>query len=490
MTDKRYKVLKSIESCKRLFARFDEIWFVGNRADLCRVLLDLGIIQKSKITVVYALNLLGLDIDTKNIITPDVSSLDFMSIQNTISREVNDRIRESKLAHKKVVIVTHSPNKSLDNAILNNDAGDYITVVSPCTSYLYEILEQKNTLNSIFSQMRSVCNIDDHVIKSTRILGSDTFESICERLGSCRSLFLQQNFSAGGAGASVVNSARAFEKAIYRSSGYEMKASEYIEHAYSANGSALIMPAACGCKVYTDRLSHKLMEANILRTGGFCGVGNDWTIGWSTDINMQYRQVATAVGNVLYRVYGYTGIVGLDFLVCGREYNKLKITEINPRIQGTTPYQAYNSIFLDSVPLLLAYFIVKLGSNEDKATLLDMLETSSSCDNGSGLFYLKILSSSKQIKQDMNGVWQFSNNIGEIHYYGKEVNLPNLYMYGDNKDLITIRGSSKKEYMNNSPVAAAYIIGRGRNVFSKARPAMTDFGANLYSTIRDKIYEI
>lgn len=156
MTDKRYKVLKSIESCKRLFARFDEIWFVGNRADLCRVLLDLGIIQKSKITVVYALNLLGLDIDAKNIITPDVSSLDFMSIQNTISREVNDRIRESKLAHKKVVIVTHSPNKSLDNAILNNDAGDYITVVSPCTSYLYEILEQKNTLNSII-QSDEIC---------------------------------------------------------------------------------------------------------------------------------------------------------------------------------------------------------------------------------------------------------------------------------------------------------------------------------------------
>ena len=129
MTDKRYKALKSIELCKRLFARFDEIWFVGNRADLCRILLDLGIIQKSKITVVHTLNLLGLDIDAKNIITPDVSSLDFMSIQNTISREVNDRIRESKLAHKKVVIVTHSPNKSLDNAILNNDAGDYITVV-------------------------------------------------------------------------------------------------------------------------------------------------------------------------------------------------------------------------------------------------------------------------------------------------------------------------------------------------------------------------
>ena len=328
------------------------------------------------------------------------------------------------------------------------------------------------------------------MIKSTKILGSDTFESICERLGGCRSLFLQQNFSAGGAGASVVNSARGFEKAIYQGSDYEMKASEYIEHAYSANGSALIMPTAYGCKVYTDRLSHKLMEANTLRTGGFCGVGNDWTIEWSTDINMQYRRVATVVGNVLYRVYGYTGIVGLDFLVCGREYNKLKITEINPRIQGTTPYQTYNSIFSDSVPLLLAYFIVKLGSNEDKSTLLDMLETSSSCDNGSGLFYLKILSSSKQIKQDMNGVWQFSNNIGELRYYGKEVNLLNLYMYGDNKDLITIRGSSKKEYMNNSPVAAAYIIGRGRNVFSKVRPAMTDFGANLYSTIRGKIYEI
>lgn len=488
MISKRYEALNSIEICRRLFAQFDEIWFIGNRADLCRVLLDLGIIQKNKVKVVHTLNLLGLDIDAKSVIAPDVSSLDFMSIQNTISRGVSDRIRESKLAHKKVVIVTHSPNKSLDSAILNNNAGDYITVVSPCPSYLYEILEQKNTLSSIFKQIRSTCSIDDYVIKSTKILESDTFESICKRLGGCRSLFLQQNFSAGGAGASVVNNTKDFERAIYRSSGYEMKASEYIEHAYSANGSALIMPTATGCKVYTDRLSYKLMEANILSTGGFCGIGNDWTIKWPTDINIQYRQIATAIGNVLYRVYGYTGIVGLDFLVSDREYTKLKITEINPRIQGTTPYQAYNSIFLDSVPLLLAYFIARLGLNEDKAALLDMLESSISYDNGNGLFYLKILSSSKQIKQDMNGVWQFSD-ISGIRYYDKDVNLPNLYIHGDNEDLITIRCSSKKEYMNNSPVAAAYIIGRGRNVFSKVRPAMTDFGASLYSTIRDAMYE-
>ena len=489
MTGERYKALKSMEICKRLFARFDEIWFIGHRADLCRVLLDLGVIQKNKIRVIHTLNLLGLDIDAKSIITPDVSLLDFMSIQNTISKEVDDRIKESKLAHKRVVIVTHSPNKSLDKAISNNNASDYVTVVSPCTSYLYEILEQKNTLNSIFKQIEPTCNIEDYLIKSTKILESDTFESIREQLGGCRSLFLQQNFSAGGVGASIVNNTKDFEEAIYRSSGYELRASEYIEHAYSANGSALIMPTADGCRVYTDRLSHKLMEANILRAGGFCGIGNDWTIEWPTDINMQYRQIATAVGNVLYRVYGYAGIVGLDFLVSGREYNRLKITEINPRIQGTTPYQAYNSIFLNRTPLLLAYFIMKLGSSEDKVTLLDMLDTSSVCNKSSGLFYLKILSSSKQMKQDMNGVWQFSNTISGIRYYDKDVNMPNLYIYGSNKDLITIRCSSKKEYMNNSPVAAAYIIGRGRNVFSKACPTMTGFGANLYSTIRDEMYE-
>ncbi len=489
-------ITKSIILCKRLFLLFDEIWFIGPRSDHCDTIIDLSIIKEQDIKVTHIHNQIGRFFTNSHTYYPRKnSSNSFRGIFEEINPSIYHEIDRVIVSDKRVVLIMPSPNKALYDMIRGRNAESKFVVTAPVANpKKYLFFEDKSRLCEIAPEdclIRSIntrVNADVGDIK--RILN----------LKDSDKLILQQCISAGGSGTFKIGDQQNFNqvlKAIDASEKTVVKVSEEIKDAYPANGSICIVPIdKSHCDVYIDPLSHKVVDTNINSERQYSSLGNDWGVKWSGDVNHEYIRIAKAVGKNLYKKWGCTGIIGLDFLVknYNNNYHKtcLYLTEINPRWQGTTPYQTYNALLSGRVPLEIAHYIIKLSDNDrDLATLRSILGSPGvynlNSTNRSGIAYIKLYAPgvTKTIKNNISGCWSVCG--GTLRKV-EEASLIDAIMDNNVEGKYFIKAPSRGTVVDKEFAAICYIYGVGYNMFNRYRPEVTEFYSLIMGDVEYKLY--
>jgi hypothetical protein len=267
--------------------------------------------------------------------------------------------------------------------------------------------------------------------------------------------------------------------------------------------------------VLIDALSHKPVGLKELNGKVSAGIGNDWWSLWPIHIQEQYIASATLIGEELYKQFGYTGIFGPDYLIETLDNGtlNLRLTEINPRWQGTTPYQTANAIINKRIPLEIMHYIVKHDKSglatRELLTLTDNPKVyNQQSVNSHGCFYIKLGSpeAQKTVRADLNGQYLYTGSqlIGPyentssfdalLNNTDDEVLVKDLAMIkkrGDHATLVTIRAPRLGEQVGGGLSPIGYVAGYSdRPIFSPHRPGVTQYGKELYDIITDSLYSI
>ncbi len=477
---------------RRILSNFDEMWLVGAKGDYCDNLIKLGIIEEANVNVVHVHSPLGSSFSNAKIFLPDRrSSGSFLGIFTSLNKNIQLEVERIGRERKRVVLFMPFPNKELDDMIKSQGLENSFYSTAPVAdSELYQLLEDKSMLCEIVPQ--------DVLIRSIEVSSIKDIKSIQERLGVGNNGFiLQQCMSAGGSGTYMIKNQQDFNDAIsdmtnYGSKKIAIKASVEITNAYPANGSGCVVPISKSkCKVYIDPLSHKLVETEKTSEHQYGSLGNDWTVIWPNLVNKKYIETVEYIGHKLYDKWGYTGMFGVDFLVRRSEFDRgfgLYVTEINPRWQGTTPYQTCNAILSNRIPLELVNHIIKLS--DDKVcppSLQSMLGPADDYNlrsvNSTGVFYIKIYApdSPRVIKNNASGWWTIDNNVV------RKVDTKQNSITETNDYHILLKAPPKGTIVGRDFAAICYAYGdRGGPIFDKSVPRKT----KLYDLIKDNTEKI
>lgn len=496
--------LNLISLCREAFKAFDELWVIGPKGDHHKNLLDMGVLRTEQIDLLHVHSMLGVSLAKYNLKPPKGSSDSFEGIFNELSGDINRQIDRVISQDKNVCVLMPHPNSKLSSIIRSKGAECRFIITAPVDDAgMYTKLESKLYLAELVGSATK--SMDQSVlipsVKMESFLLPDIFRQLNVAKGA--GLYIQQDVSVGGEGTARVRNQRELDDLLKRPQwrsafeGGDLKASIEVKNAYSANGSACIVPLADGkCDVYVDPLSYKPTGIREVGMKENCGVGNDWSRAWPEAVQKQYIEATTLIGRELYRKWGYTGIFGPDYLVertADGEY-RLRITEVNPRWQGTTPYQTYNALIVGRLPLELVHYAVKLdrdGSLTKKVIDLlgDAISYNMSSVGSKGCFYIKIGAPIREmkIKNDLNGSWYYDgrklyrrNTVSHAHLF--KASLPHMPLIIKAPPIGSIVG---KEF-----VAIGYIVGRSNKpVFSTDSPDFLEHGSRLFATVKSMLYE-
>lgn len=485
-----------ISMCRESFSAYDELWLVSARRDHCDNLIDLGIVCEDDFTVVHTHNDLGRKFKNSKILTPPkISSKSFDGIFSVVDDRIFDEVDRVIRDDLRVAILASSPNKPLSDYIKKRSAWEKFTITSPVDDFdKYIDLENKTLLEDILSGIES--KLGYRILAESKNMSLDKNYHYIQKLFNAEageSFFVQEAVSAAGGGTYKISNQSDFNRVQkILPKGMRVKVSTEIANAYSANGSLCIVPRGAECMVFVDPLSHKVLDADCRSNGTYCSVGNGWGINWPKAVNSLYMEIAKSIGEILYKKYGYSGIVGVDFLV-KREKNeyRLYVTEINPRWQGTTLYQTYNAILSNRIPLELIHYILKLSKGGANNKVLGTIGSSEDHNvksvSSPGVYYLKLYAPRelKLIKSDMNGRWNFKD--------GNILNRQQLNILEDIKKdgggcVVYIKSPSlgSVAYGEFSPIG--YIFGKNLHVFKRDKPGATSDYSRLINTVSRKLY--
>lgn len=515
-----------IDLCRTAFEQFDEIWLIGHKGDHHNNLIELGVLNDQKLTISVAHVHSSLGIRAQYLIEPpEGSSLSVEEAHTKLSPVVTKHIKRILSKGKKVCILAPFSNAGLDKAIHGCKADKNITITSP-TKDCKDFFKIGNKLE--FSRLIETALFDKKFVNKklrsvlipwVNMSQTDmTFSALKKyfNLTYNKGVYIQKDLSASGGGTKLVKSQQELDLLFQDRSWLDLarkgrlKASVEIPNAYSANGSACIVPTGDGnCIVLVDPLSHKPTGLEELQGKKHSGVGNDWSIIWPDEVQTQYIKSATFIGKMLYDKYGYTGIFGPDYVVekTKNGKDKLRITEINPRWQGTTPYQTFNALMAKRIPLELIHYVIKLDHNGTLlGELLPLIGNPSTYNQLSvstnGCFYIKIGSpkKTKLIKKSMNGHYLYTGsqllgpyeNIGDFDLIKEstsnttlERDKKALQKQGKKPLIVGIRAPGKNETVGGvSLTPIGYIVGKSKEpIFLPDQPGVTDYGKRLYQLV-------
>lgn len=481
---------RTISLIRGIFSNFDEIWLVGPKNDYCDSLVDVCVIEESDISVVHTHSSSGEKFSNAHhfFLDQDMTGGLFDAF-DILNRGIEEEVRRVGGCEKRVALLMPHPNRAFSNIVSSLGLDKFFYSTAPVASPdLYEFFEDKSNLYRFISQ--------EYLIRSTQVESLDTFASIRQRLDTAdNAIIIQQCFSAGGGGTVRVSNQQDLDTAMLgaRMAGgdrsFSMKASIEIGDAYPANGSACIVPVnETDCEVYVDPLSHKVVETDPLSSHRYGSLGNDWTNVWSETINREYIRIATQVGKRMYRRWGYSGLIGLDFLIKlhdGGRSARLYITEINPRWQGTTLYQTRNALLSGRIPLEFVNYVLKLSDDSrDLQSLRSMLGSVDDYNIASvrspGGFYVKLYApdTPRPIVEDINGWWLVGSG-GMRRLEGWD------FDYRENGDcLVFIKAPRKGVSTRLNLTAMCYVYSAGpKSIFQSCVPRQTD----LYDTIKSNV---
>lgn len=524
------RVAHAVEELKALFAaklgETGEIWVVSHKADLPQVLLGSGALPNRDIDVAHVAGTLGVK---ANRVIPSfhLTYTDYISTVNSeLAAEVN---RLGRSGNRAVVFMTF-PNAAFSQLTRPYPNQFILTAAIPDIDDFLKV-ENKVTFGKIMTEIIAEHpDLADVLPKWTSITDPSDYRSATDLLttpeGSCLSLekgfFAQAAFSGAGAGTRHITSEEdwaSFQKEVADGKLIgPFKMTEAVNGApghrpYAANGTGCIIPTSDGeCVVYVDPLSHKPTGSEELRGNLGEGVGNDWSHGFSEEITAKYYKLTQVIGKYLWDNYKYVGIFGPDCLI-GVEPDgtrKLQITEINPRTQGTTPYQTLNSFTTGRVPLDFLHYVGKLSN--DNLPSVECIrsfmggtpeECYADATNVPGGFYLKIPgpSESTTVKETLSGPYLFnveSGTITKLVTDGPPLTVDQTWVLGREFAKNPIQGGKvvpiyikaprQGDIAEKSITATGYITGYGFEVFEPDIPVINPAAARLHKALRNRMY--
>ncbi len=523
-------------SLKEGFAAFQEVWIVGHKGDHANTLQALGILKKD-LDLIHVHSTLG--VSARHTITPPPGSSDTYDgfLKELNEADMRPHIRRIIAEQKKVVILMPFPNSALSRIVEEEQAGDWITLATTMSNV--------DTYFHIDDKIRFASMMDD-------VLGKDYPENIIPwtvasvsslrehqtrlRIEPDRAIYFQKTFSGGGDGTVKISSEEQFQVLLQQKGwreaviqgqvkagaavlGKRLENGELLPP-YPANGSACIVPTADGkCRVYIDPPSHKPVGLAHLGSKPAGGVGNDWSQPFDREIQEQYKRIVTRLGEYLFYRFGYTGMFGPDCLVGVTPDNTpvLHVNELNPRWQGTTPYQTLNSLRNQRLPLELMHYLVKLrASNRDdlanvEKLLPDVTDYNQEAVNSSGGFYIKVgtkpdkSGKKRTVQRDMNGIWFWTGSaLKRADELGTSLpdglNVVQVYLRQDThgnpltlpsgaETVVWVKAPRKGETVGGELAPIGYIVGSNINVFDAHKPDVTPTGQRLYDAVMQLLFQ-
>jgi len=464
-----------------IFNSFDEFWLVSYKSDHLDGLKTLGVFPYN---LSLAHTCLDFDIEAVIKIRPPHGSFATYNglLYDTLNKNIFKHIAQANKDKKRVCIFTQIPCLPLVRYVESMNT-QFITVTSSENSKIYLEIENKINLNKIIGDNDAVQKYIIPSVNFTQL--PKTYQDCTYKLKKANNgICVQMCISGSGDGTKFIKNQNELDILLRNKEwastfhNKKVKISTFISNAYTANGSACIVPIDKEtCSVYIDPLSKKIVnEVNS-------GCGNDWTCIWDESVRRQYMQSIVHIGQRIYKLFGYTGIFGVDYIVStdlNSNEKHLYITEINPRWQGTTLYQTYNAILADRVPLELLHHIVKLGDSKIKNKLTSLVGAQNIYNeysiSQSGCFYLKLNSTVKKTKQCVQGTYRVDFNKQKLIYIQKSKN--NDKSTFDKKmqhGLINIKFPNKSA--NEKGVGPSGVVyGKSDTpVFSNDNPVRTDY---------------
>lgn len=509
---------EAIEFLKGGLDGFDEAWVVGHKGDHAINLQNMGVVN-DRLDVVHVHSTLGVN---ANIVIkpPEDSAGSYEGILTEMSPLLAEQILRVKTEGKKVVIYMPFPNMGLEHAIARAEASDHFLMTAPVPRFeAFQRIEHKIVFGQMMDELFKGTRFERNLIPWTFYSRHMDYRTLEEVLRSEGSIYMQRVLSAGGDGTVKVTSDD--ELKVLMSDEYwamaadmgSVKASKGIEKAYPANGTGCIVPTPDGnCVVLVDPLSHKPVGLERMNAKQGSGVGNDWSVPFSQEIQSQYILMATAIGQRLYREHGYTGLFGPDGMIHEDQNGQVySLTEVNSRWQGTTPYQTLNARMNGRLPLELIHYMVKLCTTSqgiDKQKLQqawriigDPNEYNGRAVSEKGGFYIKIggPKDRKVISQDLNGAWVVNPNgmtkvtgvegLTPLHVYsrtmpdGSKIELP------ENHSIVWVKAPRLGETVGGELAPIGYIVGSGIQVFDADIPTTTAQGQSMYDAVTALLFK-
>jgi hypothetical protein len=506
---------EAIELLRDCFNEFDEIWLVGHKGDHHRTLQELQILPDTQLDLVHAHSTLGAD--AKKIIeVPEGSSSSYEGLLTKANPQLKTEIERVKEEDKQVCVLMPFVNEEFQQMIEDCEATANFTLTAPISDYT-QYLKIENKI--LFAQLidRALEGwMDNNLIPWDIINQATTYEDLLSQFNrpTGSTFYLQIDLSGGGDGTIPVSSQEEIQQLKIDTRWQEhiderrVKVTPEVLNNYPANGGACIIPNGDGtCDVLVDPPSHKPVGLDALGSKSGSGGGNDWTIPWPKQIREQYIQIVQAIGELLYQEFGYTGFFGPDCMVANphsEDEARIYINEINPRWQGTTPYQTLNSILDNRIPLEIIHYLLKFAERDPsivpkiRKLIADTDSYNRESVNSSGGYYIKIGApkNEQEISVDMNGAWAYDRKTEEIRQM-ERITAQDIYTgrpppLKADEVAIYIKGPNKGDMVGGQLAPVGYIIGNsqdGEPVFKPDEQGITEFGLKMYQKVRERMFE-
>ncbi|MBD3300483.1 MAG: hypothetical protein GF347_03975 [Candidatus Moranbacteria bacterium] len=499
MTEKSPEPFPRYSEIKKIF---DEVLdkekavliLVGHKGDHVKGLIDMGLLTEDMPLELMAVGkTYGMEHLAKEHIllhgsgeAPEYSQYEgiFHDLQPCEHKTIIETIEKAAEEDKKVIILAPFPNISLEEWLENENV--MITCASP---EQFVSVENKNTFSQIAEKA-----FPENVIPYELINPKEehSFSDLCKKL-KAEKLVVQNSVSGGGDGTLFARNQEELQAAIERFDRSSENSDEKIElkisrfqEGYESNGQACVING----KVYVDPPSHKPVGLEAAGSSPASGSGNDWTNSFPPELLNQYKEIMVKTGEHLYQEYGYQGIFGVDSIF-DLENQTLWPHEINPRTQGTTPYQIYNARMAQRIPTdiisYLAHF-AEAGLIEQKK-LERILPNPDKYNEKSiespGCWYIKLSNRGGKpghVIEDMSGVFELREKGLIKRPDKKETDV----ISNRDKNLVALRGPAKGSRVEKGLTPFAYVFGSGFSVFQKDNPEMTETGKKLLDLVYEK----
>lgn len=422
------------------------------------------------------------------------------SINPAMKEEVDRIVRE----RRKVLVLMPFPNLGLEEYIAELWAQEFFKLGSSVQWEQFMHIEDKIEFANMVDQIDI-----PHRIPRKQVWPEDGFDDFHRYFGSSpgHELYFQKKLSWGGDGTRIVRSEQDFQQVRRdRAADIELqqvKATRGITNndgwpSYPMNGTWCIIPdGRGGISIYLDHPSHKPVWLEALWGKPGSGNWNDWTSRIPEHIMEQYTSTAQQVGAYLHTQYNYRWLYGPDGL---RTQDGYFINEVNPRAQGTTPYQTLNAIRNKRIPIELLHYIALFA--EEHPELLAHLPNPESYNEQvaqeTGGFYVKLwVSEEFQIQRDISWPWIVDNETGQISpvdlnikslitpemVYLQKSGIKQVQDYLDQHNLIRVKCPKQWSTVTPGPTPFGYIMGSRMNVFETHTPQATPHAIALYHNI-------
>lgn len=489
---------------KQQFAGVDERWVIGHRGNQGANLVDEGILPDTPPTVLHAHASMGVEAERVYPV-PEGSAGSYEGLLTKINPGLEDEIIRVVSSRTRVALFMPFPNAGFD-ALLAQHPEAWAHLVNTCTVIdfgVFQAIEDKVRFGHMLDDVLHREGMDVNVIPHSVYRPGQSFSEVCGLVGARTgdTVYFQRALSAGGDGTIRVGSQEEMDHVMRElgwADGSPVKVALGIHPNYPCNGTGCIVPTEDGsdCYVYLDPPSHKPVGLPELGAKQGSGVGNDWSVPLDDDCLDQYSRMVTAVGKEMFLRYGYTGLFGPDGII-DLERQRYHMTEVNPRWQGTTPYQTANALMNGRIPLEWMHYLTKFAGN-DPHKLADVRALGGDVEGYNknalherGGFYMKMGAPKdpRMVLQDMNGAFAYhEGGLAPLPGLSQRDVYAGRHGFQGRGIVVHVTAPKPGEMVGGELAPIGYIAGSGQQVFDSNKPAILPEALRMYNMFQEAMF--